>query len=450
MSESLSTISSTCHLLLPHPHQAALLFVPDQGAWALPAVTPTDPHFGVVAHLNQAVQRAFGLDAVTLRSLGDDWRPGAEVINSVYELENLTPDARLPAGCRWVTQDEIAGLSLAAPQHRPYLDHWFREQRAGRPNIRRPWARPGWFQAVRTYIEEQARMQGLSLTGPVRQLRNWERSTLLEVPTQQGRLYYKAAPAPLAQEGPLLCWLAERFPGEVPQVMALDEARGGFLMQDLQAVPLHETQDLARYEQAARRYGEMQRALVGQGPDLPHASCMALADQVDWLLNALPERSLPLGPHDLERLQAVAPQLKALCAQLAACGVPDTLEHGDFWPTNVAVRREEVVFFDFSDTTITHPFFSLRLFLAELETFLPAQPTARDSIVEAYLSAWVGVTTPARLRRAYELSRPVAALHAALLYVGRLLPAIEAQWEMENMAVWALHDLLHEAEATML
>nr|WP_158263721.1 phosphotransferase [Deinococcus arcticus] len=152
----------------------------------------------------------------------------------------------------------------------------------------------------------------------------------------------------------------------------------------------------------------------------------------------------------MERLRVQGPHLKALCAQLAACGVPDTLEHGDFWPTNVAVRGDQAVFFDFSDATITHPFFSLRLFLAELGTFLPEQPQARDRIVEAYLSAWAGVSTPALLRRAYELSRPVAAFHAALLYVGHILPALEAQWEMENMAVWALHDLLRELEVAVL
>ncbi|WP_146160548.1 hypothetical protein [Deinococcus arcticus] len=294
---ALATPSSIYHLLLPHPHQAALLLIADQGSWALPTVTPSEPHFGVVAHLNQTVQTTFGLDVVTLCCLGDDWQPGAEMINSVYELENLTPDNRHPAGTRWVLQDEVADLRLGTPEHRPHLDDWFRERRDGRPATRRPWAQPGWFQDTCAWIEAQLELRGTILTGPIRQLRNWERSTLLEVPTGRGRLYYKAAPPPLAQEGTLLRWLAQHFPGEVAEVVALDEARGGFLMQDLQAVPLHDTRDLAQYEQAARRYGEMQRALVGQVPGLPDFTCTALADQVDWLLTTLAQRSISVGTH---------------------------------------------------------------------------------------------------------------------------------------------------------
>ncbi|PJI53024.1 hypothetical protein CTI14_34305 [Methylobacterium radiotolerans] len=58
--------------------------------------------------------------------------------------------------------------------------------------------------------------------------------------------------------------------------------------------------------------------------------------------------------------------------------------------------------------------------------------------MKAYLSAWEGMTTPEPLSRTYQLSRPVAAFHAALLYVERILPALEAKWEMQNMAMWAL------------
>ncbi|WP_022802522.1 phosphotransferase [Deinococcus ficus] len=447
MSESLSTISSISHLLLPHPRRSALLLLPEQGGWALPKVTPTDPHFGVVAQLNEAVQRNLGLEVITLRSLGDDWQPDVTHINSMYELENLTPDARQPEGSRWVDYDDVSSLALAIPEHRPYLDDWFREQATGRPDLRRPWARPGWFQDVSAWMEQKAREADATPIGPVRQLRNWERSTVLQLPTQRGQLYYKAAPAPLAQEGPLLNWLSERFPGEVTTVVALDKIRGGFLMQDLGAVPLHETGHVARYEQVVRRYAQMQRAIVGDLPDIPRYASASLAEHVDALLARLPDLPAPLAPQDLERLRAFGPQLKSLCEQLAACGIPDTLEHGDFWPTNVALREEQAVFFDFSDATVTHPFFSLRLFLAEMDSFLPHQPDARERIVKAYLSAWEGMTTPEPLSRTYQLSRPVAAFHAALLYVERILPALEAKWEMQNMAMWALHDLLRELEA---
>ena len=58
------------------------------------------------------------------------------------------------------------------------------------------------------------------------------------------------------------------------------------------------------------------------------------------------------------------------------------------------------------------------------------------------------MTTPELLVRAYQLSRPVSAFHTVLLYAERILPAIEARWELRNMAVWALHDLLRDLEAS--
>ncbi|MVN87992.1 hypothetical protein GO986_14640 [Deinococcus sp. HMF7620] len=447
MSESThQTIHRLHHLLVPHPTQPALLMLPTGDAWAWPQFTPTESHFGVVDHINSAAQRLFGLRVATLCCLGDDWSPEAICVNTLYELENLSAADEGPPGGRWVTEADLPDVPLTHPDQRQAMHAWFAEERDGRPLGRRPWARPGWFAGVEAWMTAQARHLGAEPLGKAEQLRNWERSTLLRLPTTQGTLYYKAAPAPLAGEGALLAWLAERFPGEVPEVVAQDPARGGVLMRDLCAQPLSETADLRLFRRAARRYGELQRALIHDLPELPLYPTAGLAEPFDTLLGAIQDLAVPLEPAHLERLRAAGPRLQALCAELAACGLPDTLEHGDFWPTNVAMRGENPVFFDVSDATITHPFFSLRLFLTNLSEWLPQEPYAQAQIVSAYLAAWSDLADEATLRRAYALSRPLAALHAARLYAERILPALEARWEMEGMLQFALHDLLNELD----
>ena len=158
-------------------------------------------------------------------------------------------------------------------------------------------------------------------------------------------------------------------------MVAHDPARGLVLMRDLQARSLADCADLGLYERAAQRYGEFQRALIGDLPELSRFPTARLANHLDPLLASLPTLAPALGPEQTGRLRASAARLRAMCAPLAACGLPDTVEHGDLWPTNVAVREGGLAFFDFSDATVTHLHFSLRLFLTPCQT--PSQTSLR-------------------------------------------------------------------------
>ena len=53
-------------------------------------------------------------------------------------------------------------------------------------------------------------------------------------------------------------------------------------------------------------------------------------------------------------------------AAVAACGVPDTLVHGDFHPGNVAGRPDDYVILDWGDSFVGHPL------LDELPFVVPA------------------------------------------------------------------------------
>ena len=62
---------------------------------------------------------------------------------------------------------------------------------------------------------------------------------------------------------------------------------------------------------------------------------------------------------------------------------PDALVHGDLHPGNVAMRDGSILLFDWTDASVSHPFFDLmHLFHAE-----PAvQARLRDSYFEAWTS----------------------------------------------------------------
>jgi hypothetical protein len=121
----------------------------------------------------------------------------------------------------------------------------------------------------------------------------------------------------------------------------------------------------------------------------------------------------------IARLRAIAPDLHAACAELAALGIPETLEHGDLWGTNIFLADDSgstFRFHDWSDSSLSHPFFSLLLTLHDVELAFPDMPDARD-----------------RLRDAFAMAQRLAPLDHALLYHRRILPAMRAKWEMALM-----------------
>jgi Ser/Thr protein kinase RdoA (MazF antagonist) len=120
----------------------------------------------------------------------------------------------------------------------------------------------------------------------------------------------------------------------------------------------------------------------------------------------------PDGISEVEQaqLQHLAPQFRAACGQLAACGIPETLEHGDMHAGNVAVTDRGIVFFDWTDGCFTHPFLCLAAFLEHV-------PGDRKAELErAYLSQWADFANEAQLQRALALSRPLGALFMAMSY----------------------------------
>src|SRR5262249_20679996 len=160
-----------------------------------------------------------------------------------------------------------------------------------------------------------------------------------------------------------------------------------------------------------------------------------LAAQIDALFAdtaALqPGTRYGLSDAEVARLRACAPQYRALCAELAGYGLPETLEHGDFWPGNIIATAQSCVYFDWSDASITHLFFRLRLSRETAGAHRPAIPDARTRLRDAYLEPWSLYAPMRRLVRAFDLAQRLAPLHHALTYHRYILPHIEAKWEAE-------------------
>jgi hypothetical protein len=287
------------------------------------------------------------------------------------------------------------------------------------------------------------------------QLRSWQRSSLLKATPNFGDpIYFKAVPQVFAHELPLTAWLSGQFPDYFPQVLALEPDRGWMLLNDHGRRNLETVQDIGMWEMTLRVLARLQVRLSDDLHDLvalgvPAQTLDDLGGYLDTLL--ADEDALRIGGQldddAIAQLHELAPRLKTLCAEFAACGIPHSLEHGDFYPGQVLVQGDRVIFIDWSDSTIAHPFFSY----ASLENYVVNEMPhfTQDTLSRlqaAYLEPWREFAEDAVLQRAVTLARPLAALHTAVLYHRLILPKMEIRWEMENMLPFWLRVLLDEMQ----
>jgi aminoglycoside phosphotransferase (APT) family kinase protein len=187
----------------------------------------------------------------------------------------------------------------------------------------------------------------------------------------------------------------------------------------------------------------LQQAWIGREEALLAAGC------ADRRLATLPRALEELLASDMlrnglledewARLAAFAEEIPGRVEALRACGVPETLMHGDFHPGNIAAADGAVVIYDWTDGCVGHPFF-------DLPTFLPRDPIERAALLEAYLGEWRAFAPADHVERAWELVEPLACIHHALSYK-RILEAVEPTLRSEfdtDVTFWMrwLRDLL--------
>jgi aminoglycoside/choline kinase family phosphotransferase len=203
------------------------------------------------------------------------------------------------------------------------------------------------------------------------------------VPTAGGPVWFKACAPIQAFEPWLTAALASRHPTLLPDVLAYDDAHSWLLLADLGSHYGVEHMPLEAYLELLPRYAELQIAEAAHVDDhlahgVPDRRLATLPDQFDMLVDA----DLPLEPHESERLRAFAPEFRELCAELAAFGVPETIQHDDLHGNNLYPSAAGTRILDWGDSSIGHPFFSFT------QAFRHTPPDWHTAMREAYVEPW--------------------------------------------------------------
>ncbi|MFF8476437.1 phosphotransferase [Streptomyces sp. NPDC015414] len=326
--------------------------------------------------------------------------------------------------------------------------------RGAYPDAVTPWEQESWRSAALRWLEDGLTANGLRMSGALRvRLRPW--SVLARVPVtdreaaaERRTVWFKANPPASGFEGALTAALAGWVPRDVLAPLAVDTGRGWSLLPDggalFRDVLDREPVGPEAWETLLRQYAAMQRALVPHTRELellgvPSVRTTELPHAYDELVAGSPA----LRPDERARLAGLRPRVVEWCAELAALGVPDSLDHVDLHDGQLFNPEPgRFTFFDWGDAAVSHPFCSLRV---------PARkacerygPDVLPRLLDAYLEPWTGAgRTAAELRRAARLAWRLSALGRARAW-GGLFPAAAESSPLTAESARSLLELAEE------
>ncbi len=387
----------------------------------------------------QEQARAVGLEVRVLRrsSLERDSEQNSARLS--FEAEWADDSVPLPSSAHWASDPAELRLESQRLQLREALEQTPYPQR-------QPWTRPGWWAEVLPWIDAQLEVQGRTRLGPPRQVRTSQLSSVSQLSTDGGEVFFKAVPDYFRLETRLTPWLERHFPTYIPEPLGLDPARGWMLLSEFEGAPLDHKIPLEWVQQALHDYAELQigctrhlEALHSLGvPDRPLEQ---MSEQIhallydDHTLRPVGSRHVLTG-EQIERLRGFEPELIQRVARLEAVKLPMTLEHGDLWQNNVQIVNGHGFFFDWTDANLTHPLLSLPLGTFETE------PWGDRAVMNAYLEPWTRFLPLEQLRDALEDAQPLAELHRAINYHRTILPELEDREECQGSCIWHLNRAL--------
>lgn len=297
------------------------------------------------------------------------------------------------------------------------------------------WTRAEWLSTAHEWIRSELDLLDLSPVGPIEQphVRPW--STVLRVPTKQGLVWFKASTPVLAHEARVIEVLAQTRPDNVPRLLATDRATGWMLQADSGprlSDTLRDRRDAGRFEGALGAYAELQLDVARSSADLIAAGAFDRRHEVLPLeFEELLENpdALKLGSqggitaNELSDLRSRAPRIRAMCSELAAAGIPETIQHDDLSDADVAMNGNGYRFFDWGDACVAHPFFAPFIALRVLGLRFDLEPSAPElkRVGAAYLEPWSEFGSRADLDRAFEVAQQLASVCRTLTWHRTLL-----------------------------
>lgn len=366
----------------------------------------------------RAVSRLFGAPVTLLRANAAAWDAGFDTTAMLVEIGPLSTE---PRGFRWVVVSESDAQTVDPAWARDSMRSWTRERVAGWSDLRPQWSRPGWLAEAAQWMRRHMTAAGYEDPEVPRIHQLWGVSVVLSAASRTGRAFLKCSSDRFRHEGLVTQALADRSPGCLPDVLAIEPDRGWMLMRDLDA-PLLGDQPESAWALGLDALAGLQQMWAGRSDELLAAGAepRPLSQLAEWVQGTALDAGLMgrLAPGVHEAWLTAAPAMAEACLTLDRIGPGPSLVHGDFHPWNVAAGTAGTRIFDWTDAAVGHPFLDLVTYVMRT-----GDPARRRQLLQCYLGLWSRHLSSRDLQAAGQLALVVGALYQAHNY-WQLIPTV--------------------------
>jgi tRNA A-37 threonylcarbamoyl transferase component Bud32 len=394
------------------------LLEPFKTEFIFPQFSPMRTHLAETGEIAAFLEEKYGLLANVLQCVHAE--EGLRVYTAAIMESSMEKDIH------WASYPEAANLISA--ENFPFLKEWQSLQ----ADHSIPWFYPDWRMEMENWVREELQFEKIEF----QQIRSWERSALYKIIAGGGKYYFKAVPEIFRHEVNVSSFLWEAGIKYIPAVIAADDSKGWLLMKEVQGELLGKAGKEQDWREALLALAEVQKLSVKEAGRLREAGVPVrpLAPVVTSGLRQAAEALIKDGNNtgsQFSRLKESIPEANLICSMLENQLVPLSLEHGDFFGGNIILEESLPIIYDWSDSSLSHPFLSAAVFLSEAAELFSEE--FADELLEAYLGGWIEWGSEEDLRKEYRHVQRIAPLFGLTVYENEIFPFFQNNWDKSRI-----------------
>lgn len=327
-------------------------------------------HLADIKSINEYFYKKYNLFTNVLKC----WKKGNSRL--IYEVEVLNMDILHTAKyIEWADPFSHRNFNKISVKDQWILQHWKEED-----SNQMPWFEYGFREEIGDWIERK-------LSGrldSIEQVRTWEKGLLLKIYGFNNNYYVKTVP-PIFDYEPFVHQGMSEY---VPEVVSIDEKRNTYMMREIEGGLLGYSRDIQHWKTTVRRIARLQKKFI-QGelkigtiiPKRPMETVLT-EKQLNKAIKALQNY---ISNTSYQKLLKSIPDILSLVEKLELKSLL-SVDHGDLFGGNVIVEDGKPLIYDWSNSSITHPFLSIVHLVEEASDLFSENQS--EAVLIAYLYEW--------------------------------------------------------------